>query len=316
MNTGAEAVETALKLARKWGYLKKKIPQGKALIVNCTGCFHGRTIGIVSMSDDPDAYNDYSPLLPGFISVPFNDADALAKVFAEHGENIAGFLVEPIQGEAGIMIPDDGYLKKCGELCKEHNVLFITDEIQTGLCRTGKLLASDWDGVRGDILILGKALSGGLMPISAVLSSKEIMHCFTPGTHGSTFGGNPLASAVAISALQVLRDENLADRSQKMGQKLLEALRNMSKSFIKEVRGRGLMLAIEMDPNYPRSAMDVCLVLAKKGILCKPTHENIIRLAPPLVITEQEVNTAIRAFQEAFDVIEKGSDIPKESDFP
>lgn len=287
MNTGAEAVETALKLCRKWAYQKKQIPENNAQIVVCAENFHGRTTTIVSFSVDPDAYSDYGPFTPGFIVIPYNDADALEKILAEN-PNIAGFLVEPIQGEAGAKLPDEGYLRKTYELCKKHNVLFIADEIQTGIARTGKLLACDYEEVKPDILILGKALSGGVYPVSAVLSSHEIMDVIRPGQHGSTFGGNPVAAAAAVAALEVVKDEKLAENALQLGRIFrneMQELCNNSK-IAQSVRGKGLMNALIINnENHENLAWDVCIRLAKNGLLAKPTHTNIIRFAPPLVIT-------------------------------
>ena len=287
MNTGAEAVETALKLCRKWAYQKKQIPENNAQIVVCAENFHGRTTTIVSFSVDPDAYSDYGPFTPGFIVIPYNDVEALEKTLVEN-PNIAGFLVEPIQGEAGAKVPDDGYLRKSYELCNKHNVLFIADEIQTGIARTGKLLACDYEEVKPDILILGKALSGGVYPVSAVLSSHEIMDVIRPGQHGSTFGGNPVAAAAAVAALEVVKDEKLAENALQLGRIFrneMQELCNNSK-IAQSVRGKGLMNALIINnENHENLAWDVCIRLAKNGLLAKPTHTNIIRFAPPLVIT-------------------------------
>ena len=287
MNTGAEAVETALKLCRKWAYQKKQIPENNAQIVVCAENFHGRTTTIVSFSVDPDAYSDYGPFTPGFIVIPYNDVEALEKTLVEN-QNIAGFLVEPIQGEAGAKVPDDGYLRKSYELCNKHNVLFIADEIQTGIARTGKLLACDYEEVKPDILILGKALSGGVYPVSAVLSGHEIMDVIRPGQHGSTFGGNPVAAAAAVAALEVVKDEKLAENALQLGRIFrneMQELCNNSK-IAQSVRGKGLMNALIINnENHENLAWDVCIRLAKNGLLAKPTHTNIIRFAPPLVIT-------------------------------
>ena len=287
MNTGAEAVETALKLCRKWAYQKKQIPENNAQIVVCAENFHGRTTTIVSFSVDPDAYSDYGPFTPGFTVIPYNDVEALEKTLVEN-PNIAGFLVEPIQGEAGAKVPDEGYLRKTYELCKKHNVLFIADEIQTGIARTGKLLACDYEEVKPDILILGKALSGGVYPVSAVLSSHEIMDVIRPGQHGSTFGGNPVAAAAAVAALEVVKDEKLAENALQLGRIFrneMQELCNNSK-IAQSVRGKGLMNALIINnENHENLAWDVCIRLAKNGLLAKPTHTNIIRFAPPLVIT-------------------------------
>jgi len=291
MNTGAEAVETAIKLCRKWAYEKKGLPEDSAQIVVCENNFHGRTTTIISFSIDPDAYNNYGPFTPGFTIIPYDDADALEKVLNEN-KHIAGFLVEPIQGEAGAYVPQDGYLKKCHDLCKKHDVLFIADEVQTGIARTGKLLACDYEDVHPDILILGKALSGGVYPVSAVLSSKEIMDIIHPGQHGSTFGGNPLAAAVAISALEVIKDEKLADKAFDLGVIFREGMNKICKSspIATSVRGKGLLNALIINnANYKDLAWDICLKLSANGLLAKPTHKNIIRFAPPLVVTREQL---------------------------
>ena len=287
MNSGAEGDETALKLCRKWAYEKKGIPDNEAKIIVCDGNFHGRTITIISMSSDPDAYKGYGPYTPGFVTIPYNDTDALAKELED--PNVAGFLVEPIQGEAGVYVPDDGFLKKAYDLCKEKNVLFIADEVQTGLARTGKLLACDHEGVHPDILILGKALSGGVYPVSAVLADDEIMLCIKPGEHGSTYGGNPIAAKVAIAALEVIKNENLAERAEKLGEKFRAALSNIDSPMIELVRGKGLLNAMVIKPTNGKTAWDVCVALKENGMLAKPTHEHIIRFAPPLVITEEQL---------------------------
>jgi len=300
MNSGAEAVETAIKLCRKWGYEKKNIPEGNAQIIVCENNFHGRTTTIVSFSIDPDAYEHYGPYTPGFIIIPYNDTKALEKVLREN-KNIAGFLVEPIQGEAGAFVPDDGYLKTCYALCKEENVLFIADEVQTGIGRTGKLLACDYEEVHPDILILGKALSGGTYPISAVLASNSIMEVFKPGQHGSTFGGNPLASVIAIAALEVIRDENLAENAMKLGTIFRNELSEMCKTspVASFVRGKGLLNALVIDDkNQENLAWNICLKLAENGLLAKPTHNNIIRFAPPLVINEEQLQECIQIIRE------------------
>jgi ornithine--oxo-acid transaminase len=312
MNTGAEAVETALKLARKWGYVKKGIPINEAMILSCANNFHGRTIGIVSMSTDPDCRNQFGPFLPNVGCVcpvtgrtlNYNNVTDLEDAFKAHGDKIAGFLVEPIQGEAGIYVPDEGYLKKCYDLCKKYNVLFIADEIQTGLARTGKLLCVDHENVKPDILILGKALSGGMYPVSAVLANKDIMLCIKPGEHGSTYGGNPLGCAVAMAALQVIKDENLSEKAQVLGEKFRKALRAMNSPLIETVRGKGLLNAIVISPKATRSAWQICLLMKQKGLLAKPTHENIIRLAPPLCITDEELEAGVKIIKEALDEIE------------
>jgi ornithine--oxo-acid transaminase len=287
MNSGAEAVETALKLTRKWGYEKKGIAENQAKILVCAGNFHGRTINIVSFSVDQDAKNNFGPFTPGYEVIPYNDTEALAKALED--KNVAGFLVEPIQGEAGVFVPDDGYLKKAYELCKKANVLFIADEIQTGIARTGKLLACDWEGVHADVLILGKALSGGMYPVSAVLANDEVMMCIKPGQHGSTYGGNPLACAVTIAALDVVKDEKLAERANYLGEILRSELNTIDHSMLTLVRGKGLLNAIVIKEKEGKTAWDVCLKLAENGLLAKPTHGDIIRFAPPLVITEEQI---------------------------
>ncbi|HCM29216.1 MAG TPA: ornithine--oxo-acid transaminase [Bacteroidales bacterium] len=304
MNSGAEAVETALKLARKWAYEVKGIPQYEAKIITCENNFHGRTITIISFSTDPEANTNYGPFTPGFITIPYNNPAALEEALKE--SNVAAFLVEPIQGEAGVMVPDDGYLKTCYDLCKKHNVLFIADEIQTGLARTGKMLACDYENIHPDILILGKALSGGMMPISAVLANDEIMLTIKPGQHGSTFGGNPLACTIATEALNVLIDEKLADRAAKQGELLRSELKKMQREFdaLKVVRGKGLLNAIVIEPKNGKEAWDLCLKMAEYGLLAKPTHQHIIRFAPPLIITEEQILESLdiikRALKDTF----------------
>jgi len=290
MNTGAEADETALKLARKWAYEKKGVPENEAKIIVCENNFHGRTITIISMSTDPDAYKGFGPYTPGFVTVPYNDIDALKKELED--PNVAAFLVEPIQGEAGVYVPDDGYIKKAYDLCKEKNVLFIADEVQTGIARTGKLLAVDHENVRPDILILGKALSGGAMPVSAVLADDDIMLVIKPGEHGSTFGGNPLAGKVAIAALEVVKEEKLAENAEKLGKIFREELRKINSPMVELVRGKGLLNAMIIKPTNGKEAWDVCLKLRDNGLLAKPTHGHIIRFAPPLVINEEQIKEA------------------------
>ena len=287
MNSGAEGDETALKLCRKWAYEKKGIPENEAKIIVCEGNFHGRTITIISMSTDPDSYKGFGPYTPGFITIPYNDTEALAKALED--PNVAGFLVEPIQGEAGVYVPDSGFLSKAYELCKEKNVLFIADEVQTGLARTGKMLACDHEEVRPDILILGKALSGGVYPVSAVLADDEIMLCIRPGEHGSTYGGNPVAAKVAIAALEVIKEENLCERAEQLGKKFRAELSKIDSPMVELVRGKGLLNAIVIKPTNNKTAWDVCVALKDNGLLAKPTHEHIIRFAPPLVITEEQL---------------------------
>ena len=292
MNSGAEAVETAIKLARKWAYEVKGVHGNNAKIIVCENNFHGRTTTIVSFSNDPDAHNNYGPFTPGFVKIPYNDLKELETALEKDAENIAAFLVEPIQGEAGVYVPDDGFLKKASELCKKYNVLFIADEVQTGIARTGRLIACHHEDVQPDILILGKALSGGMYPVSAVLANDNIMKVIHPGQHGSTFGGNPLACAVATAALDVVEEENLSEKAEKMG----EIFRNEIKKVIEKsdlvlsVRGKGLLNAIIInDSQHSPTAWNLCLALKENGLLAKPTHGNIIRLAPPLVITEEQL---------------------------
>jgi ornithine--oxo-acid transaminase len=295
MNTGAEGVETAIKLCRKWAYQKKGIAEGKAKIIVCEGNFHGRTTTIVSFSNDPDARKNFGPYTPGFESIPYNDATALEKALQD--PNVAGFLVEPIQGEAGVNVPDEGYLAKVRALCTEYGVLLIADEIQTGIARTGKLLAVDHENVKPDILILGKALSGGVLPVSAVLANDEIMMCIRPGEHGSTFGGNPLACKVAMAALEVVKNERLADNAERLGtifRNEMQAFSNTNE-LVSLVRGKGLLNAIVINDSPDGNvAWNICLRLAGHGLLAKPTHGNIIRFAPPLVMTEEQLRDCIR----------------------
>jgi ornithine--oxo-acid transaminase len=297
MNTGAEGDETALKLCRKWAYLVKGIKENQAKIIVCEGNFHGRTITIVSMSTDPDARKDYGPFTPGFITIPYNDLPALEKALAD--PDVAGFLVEPIQGEAGVFVPDEGFIKKAYDLCKKHNVLFIADEVQTGIARTGKLLACDHEGVRPDILILGKALSGGVLPVSAVLADDEIMLTIKPGEHGSTFGGNPLACKVGIAALEVIKEEKLAEKAENLGKIFRDEMRAVKSDMIELVRGKGLLNAIVIRPKNGKEAWDVCVAMKELGVLAKPTHGHIIRFAPPLVITEEQLRDAISLIKKA-----------------
>lgn len=287
MNTGAEAVETAIKLARRWGYEVKGIEKDQAKIVVCGGNFHGRTITIISASTDPDSYAGFGPHTPGFIKIPYNDTTALEDALKD--DTVVGFLVEPIQGEAGVMVPDEGYLTKCREICKTNNVLFVADEVQTGIARTGKLLACEHENVKPDILILGKALSGGLYPVSAVLANDDIMLTIKPGEHGSTFGGNPIAAHVAIAALQVIEDEKLAENAERLGEILRRELNAIGSDMITTVRGKGLLNAIVIKEKNGKNAWDVCLQLAENGLLAKPTHGDIIRFAPPLVINEEQL---------------------------
>ena len=301
MNSGAEAVETAIKIARKWSYEVKGIKDGYAKIIVCENNFHGRTTTIVSFSNDKDANNNFGPFTPGFIRIPYNDIEALEKILEDEAEHIAAFLVEPIQGEAGVYVPNEGFLKKASEICKKHNVLFVADEVQTGIARTGKLIACYHEDVQPDILILGKALSGGMYPVSAVLANDNIMKVIHPGQHGSTFGGNPLACAVAMAALDVVIDEKLSERAENLGEifrKEIEKIIEKS-DLIYKVRGKGLLNAILVnDTPESSTAWNICLKLAEKGLLAKPTHGNIIRLAPPLVITEEQLLDCIAIIEE------------------
>jgi ornithine--oxo-acid transaminase len=302
MNSGAEGDETALKLTRKWGYKVKGIPEDQAKIICCQNNFHGRTISVISMSNDPEARKDFGPFTPGFISIPYNDLPALEKALED--PNVAGFLVEPIQGEAGVFVPDEGYLKKAFDLCKSKNVLFIADEVQTGIGRTGRLLACDWEGFKPDVLILGKALSGGVYPISAVLANDHIMLCIHPGEHGSTFGGNPVAAKVAMAALEVVRDEKLAENAERLGAIFRDELRKINSPYIELVRGKGLLNAIVIKPFNGKSAWDVCLKMRDNGLLAKPTHDHIIRFAPPLVITEAQIHEAVEIIRKSIKDLE------------
>jgi len=297
MNTGAEADETAIKLARKWGYDKKGIPENEAKIIVCADNFHGRTVTIISMSTDPDAYKGFGPYTPGFVTVPYNDTAALEAELKD--PNVCAFLVEPIQGEAGVFVPDEGYLKKSYDLCKANNVLFIADEVQTGIARTGKLLAVDHEGVRPDVLILGKALSGGVIPVSAVLADDDIMLVIKPGEHGSTFGGFPLAAKVAVAALEVVKEEKLAERAEYLGQIFRKEIEAINSPMVSLVRGKGLLNAVIIKPKDGKEAWDVCMKMKELGVLAKPTHGDIIRFAPPLVITEEELLQAVAIIKEA-----------------
>ena len=301
MNTGAEGVETALKLARRWGVVKKGIPNDKVKIICCEGNFHGRTVTVITMSNDPESYANYGPLTPGFIRIPYNDPKALEKALKEHGKEVAAFIAEPIQGEAGVFVPDDGYLKKCFDLCHEHKVLFIADEVQTGIARTGKMLCSQHDGIRPDIVILGKALGGGVLPVSACLADDDIMLNVKPGEHGSTFGGFPLAARVAVEALKVVKDEKLVQNAEKMGKIFREEIEKINSPFIVQVRGRGLLNAIVTKPVEGKTAWDICLKLRDNGLLAKPTHDHIIRFAPPLCITKEELMEAIEIIKKTFE---------------
>lgn len=298
MNTGAEAVETALKLARRWGYRIKGIAPEKAKIIVCSENFHGRTITIISMSTDPSSYEDFGPYTPGFIKVQYNNVEALAEALQD--PDVVGLLLEPIQGEAGVVVPDDGYLRRCYDLCKQHNVLFIADEIQTGIGRTGKLLACDYENIHPDILILGKALSGGVTPVSAVLANDEIMLTIAPGEHGSTYGGNPLAAAVGIAALEVVRDEKLSENAYAMGELFRSEMERIDNPMVKKVRGKGLLNAVVTEPHGGKVAWDICLALKENGLIAKPTHDHIIRFTPPLIITRDQMMEAIGIIKETF----------------
>lgn len=291
MNTGVEAVETAIKLCRKWAYSVKGITENLAKIIVCEHNFHGRTSTVISFSTDPSSYSGFGPLMPGFEIIPYNNVEALRQALKD--QNVAGFLVEPIQGEAGVIVPHEGYLSTAKQLCEEANVLFIADEIQTGLCRTGKMLCIDHENIKADILILGKALSGGTMPVSAVLADDEIMLTIHPGEHGSTYGGNPLAAAVAIASLQVLTDESLADNALRMGELLRDELRKIKSPLISNLRGKGLLNAIEIDHADKNAAWNICMKMKEFGLLAKPTHGDKIRLAPPLIITSEQVKESV-----------------------
>ena len=298
MNSGAEGVETALKLARKWAYKVKGIAREQAKIIVCNGNFHGRTITIISMSSDPDAYNDYGPYTHGFKNIPYNDVVALEQAMAD--PDVAALLIEPIQAEAGVFVPDEGYLKAARELCDQYNVLFIADEIQTGIARTGRMLACDHESVKPDILILGKAISGGMYPVSCVLTNDEIMLTIKPGEHGSTYGGNPLAAVVSQEALQIIKDENLTGNAEKMGQLFRKEMKSFDSPFIAEVRGKGLLNAISIKPVNGKEAWDMCLAMKEHGIIAKPTHRHIIRFTPPLIISEDQMMEATRIIKKAF----------------
>ena len=300
MNSGAEAVETAVKLARKWSYEVKGISENAAKIIVCENNFHGRTTTIVSFSNDPDANQNYGPFTPGFIKIPYNDISALEEVLNREAGNIAAFLVEPIQGEAGVYVPNDGFLKNASELCKKHNVLFIADEVQTGIARTGRLIACHHEDVQPDILILGKALSGGMYPVSTVLANNEIMNVIKPGQHGSTFGGNPIACAVAVAALDVVEDEKLSERAEELGKLFRSEIEKIIEKtdLITKVRGKGLLNAILINDTPDSStAWNLCVKLKENGLLAKPTHGNIIRLAPPLVISEEQLLDCVRIIE-------------------
>ncbi|KAJ7838303.1 ornithine-oxo-acid aminotransferase [Mycena leptocephala] len=325
MNTGTEAVETAIKLARKWAYTKKGVPDGNAVVLSVEGNFHGRTLGIISMSTDPSSRTGFGPYLEGvgpmFLdgdelrTIRFNDVGDLERALELNGENVAAFLVEPIQGDAGFIVPDDGYLMKVHELCKKHNVLLICDEIQTGLCRTGKMLACDYDDVRPDMVLLGKSLSGGVYPVSAVLADRDVMLCIKPGEHGGTYGGNPLGCAVALAALQVLVDEQLATRAMALGDVFRAAVRALRSPLVQSVRGRGLLNAVVIDDSKStrgRTAWQLCLLLKSRGVLAKPAHGNIVRFAPPLVIAEGDILRAVKIIDECLTDLDELEEIPGE----
>ncbi|KAJ5994374.1 hypothetical protein N7451_010098 [Penicillium sp. IBT 35674x] len=309
MNTGAEAVETGIKIARKWGYKIKGIPENKAIVLSAENNFHGRTFAAISLSSDPESREHYGPYLPGIgCTIPgtekpitYNDKAALREAFEQAGPNLAAFLVEPIQGEAGIVVPDESYLQEARALCDKHNVLLICDEIQTGIARTGKLLCHEWSGIKPDLVLLGKAISGGMYPVSCVLGSKDVMLTIEPGTHGSTYGGNPLGCAVAIRALEVVREEQMVERAEKLGHIFRQGLEDLKSPLIQTVRGKGLLNAIVIDESKTNghSAWDLCMLMKEKGLLAKPTHQNIIRLAPPLVITEEEIKQALDIINQA-----------------
>ncbi len=298
MNTGVEGGETALKLARRWGYLHKGIPDGQARILFVEGNFWGRTLSAISTSSDPTTKDGFGPYMPGLDTIPYNDVAALEQAAAD--PNVAGFMFEPIQGEAGVIVPDDGYLKEIRRICTEKRVLMIADEIQTGLCRTGRMLCCDHEDVRPDILILGKALSGGILPVSAVLADDEVMLGIRPGEHGSTYGGNPLACRVAMEALAILKDEKLDERAERLGERFRSKLKEIDEPWIKEVRGKGLLNAVEVTEDAPVEAWDLCLRLKDAGLLAKPTHETIIRFAPPLVISDSELEEALSIITSVF----------------
>ncbi|MEY4110477.1 MAG: ornithine aminotransferase, mitochondrial [Bacteroidota bacterium] len=300
MNTGVEGGETALKLARKWGYTVKGIPENQARMVFVEGNFWGRTLAAISSSTDSSSTSGFGPFLPGYDIIPYNDTDALNKALSN--PNVAGFMFEPIQGEAGVVVPDEGYLKKARELCTKHRVLMIADEVQTGLCRTGKMLACDHESVRPDILVLGKALSGGMMPVAAILADDEVMLVIKPGEHGSTYGGNPLACVVAMEALQILKDERLAENADKMGEVLRAELRALNSPMIQTIRGKGLLNAIVIDESKGASAWDLCIKMKDLGLLAKPTHGNIIRFAPPLTINEEQIKDCVQIIGKALRV--------------
>ena len=302
MNTGAEGAETAIKLCRKWAYTKKGIPQNEAVILACERNFHGRTITAISMSTDPDSRNDFGPYTPGFEIITYDNVEALEEKL-KNNKNIAGFIVEPIQGEAGVYVPSEGYLKKAYDLCKKYNVLFIADEIQTGLGRTGKMLACEHENVRPDILILGKALSGGTYPISAVLANNDVMLCLKPNEHGSTFGGNPIASRVGIEAVKIIIEDKLSENSERLGYIFRNELNKIENGIIEQVRGKGLLTGMVIRSDGNKNAWNLCMALKENGMLAKPTHDNIIRFAPPLIINEEQIFDSIEIIKKTLDTI-------------
>ncbi|MEI6628019.1 MAG: ornithine--oxo-acid transaminase [Alphaproteobacteria bacterium] len=302
MNTGVEGGETAIKLARRWAYTHKGVPENKARVIFAEGNFWGRTLAAISASTDPSSYKNFGPFMPGFSNIPYNDIVALEEAFQD--PNVAAFMVEPIQGEAGVVIPDEGYLQKVRALCTEYNVLFIADEIQTGLCRTGKLLACDHENVKPDILILGKALSGGTMPVAAILANDEIMLTIKPGEHGSTYGGNPLACAVAIASLKVLKEEKMAENAEEMGILLRDGLAKLHSPLISTIRGKGLLNAIVISHQDPEASWDLCLALRDNGLLAKPTHGDKIRFAPPLIITKEQILECVEIIGKSLKTLE------------
>jgi len=325
MNTGAEAVETAVKLARKWAYEKKGVPDGKAVVLSVSENFHGRTLGVISMSTDPESRGGFGPYLQGvgptyqdegkLRYIRFGEISDLERALELNGENVAAFLIEPIQGEAGIVVPPEGYLAQVQDLCKKHNVLLICDEIQTGLCRTGKMMCYEHDKIRPDVVLLGKALSGGVYPVSVVLADRDVMLCIKPGEHGSTYGGNPLGCAVAMTALRVLVDEKLAERAEVLGEKFRTAVRAINSPLVKTVRGRGLLNAVVIDEEKSsrgRTAWQFCLLLKSRGVLAKPTHVNIVRFAPPLVISEEDLMKAVKIIGQSLADLDKLDEIPGE----
>ncbi|KAH9993356.1 ornithine aminotransferase [Russula vinacea] len=325
MNTGAEAVETGIKLARKWAYEKKGVTEGRAIVLSAAGNFHGRTIGVISMSTDPESRNGFGPYLEGVgpnyrdgdavRTIRYGEIDDIRRALELHGKDVAAILLEPIQGEAGIVVPPTGYFRQVRELCSQHNVLLICDEIQTGLCRTGKMLCVEHEGIRPDVVLLGKALSGGVYPVSAVLADKDVMLCVRPGEHGSTYGGNPLGCAVAMTALDVLVEEGLAERALRLGEQFRNDIRALHSPLVKEVRGRGLFNAVVIDESTSsrgRTAWQFCLLLKSRGVLAKPTHVNIIRFSPPLVISEEDLQKAVGVIRQALIDLDQLEEIPGE----